>query len=38
MQPNITLDDQTKQFLSLLWRGGKWAYYWTADEVENLHQ
>lgn len=29
---NVTLTDQTRAFLSLLWRGGKWAYYWTADE------
>ncbi len=32
MQPHITLDDQTRAFLSLLWRGGKFAYFWTADE------
>jgi hypothetical protein len=33
MQPHITLDDQTRAFLSLLWRGGKFAYFWTADEA-----
>lgn len=32
MQHSITLDDQTRAFLSLLWRGGKFAYFWTADE------
>ncbi len=37
MQPHITLDDQTRAFLGLLWRGGKWAYFWTADESKTYH-
>jgi hypothetical protein len=38
MQPNITLTKQTRDFLALLWRGGKWAYFWTADEQKDVHQ
>jgi hypothetical protein len=29
---HITLDDRTRAFLSAIWRGGRWSYFWTADE------
>lgn len=29
---HITIDNQTHTFLDLLWRGGKWAYWYLIDE------